>query len=197
MNIVPVAERPIKLGDGVHAAISLFKETYGGVLTFDSGHADTPTLIYTFPSYGNAQVATRNNKDKLSLYLRATTRDGRPLQPILRSLAEVEKVYPRDGNPAHSLLREATAWYLTPKHHSLLLVAAKVGTVRTILDLYLGLAANPPRCVERYFRSIPERRRKEKRSDKLSPLAQRGGSCRAARPQQCHRKVWRADRAGG
>ena len=62
MNIVPVAERPIKLGDGVHAAISLFKETYGGVLTFDSGHADTPTLIYTFPSYGNAQVATRTTR---------------------------------------------------------------------------------------------------------------------------------------
>ena len=32
MNIVPVAERPIKLGDSVHAAISLFKETTAGFL---------------------------------------------------------------------------------------------------------------------------------------------------------------------
>jgi hypothetical protein len=132
----------------VRRALDVMKGGYGAVLTHDSGHAKGPTWIYTFPDHGHAQVAIRMNKEALSLYLRDRTPDGRPLGPLLGGLADVTERYPdRDGrSPAHSLMSDEHAAYLSPRRQPLLRIAPRDDAVAAILDLYLGRAATvgPP-----------------------------------------------------
>lgn len=85
MIFAAITKRPLKnVGDKIWDAISIMEKGYGGQLTHDSGHGKgsddkATTWIFTFPDYGDAQIAEPMNQDKLSLLMRGKTLDGRAL----------------------------------------------------------------------------------------------------------------------
>lgn len=142
MNLRPVEERDLNIGEGVRAAVELIKRVYGAVLTHDSGHTKTgPTWIFTFPKHSNAQVALRMNKAKVAVYLRSRTLSGKSLLDLADGLLVLEKKYPDpDGKPAESLHNVQHAHFLNPSRESpLLLIQPNPGCLQRILDLYLAI----------------------------------------------------------
>ena len=121
--------------------ISMMERTYDLGTPFETGHAANPSRIYTFPRFGNAQIALRMNKEKFSLYLRSLTLDGRDLEPLLTSLATIEHKYLQNGKkPINSILRHAP--FLDPNVHPLLLIVPNPGQAKTIMDIYLGTGSS-------------------------------------------------------
>lgn len=117
--------------------IAELTEKFNGKLTHHSGHTKTgATLIYDFPKYGGYQLAVRQNKNKLSLYVNAKTRMGRDFEKDLPSGA-VQKRYPEDGKPSNSLLSESDAPYLTPKRNKLLLITIPLADLPRLVSAYL------------------------------------------------------------
>ena len=95
------------VGAKVWAAVQLIEEGYGGRLTNDSGHENTsPTWIFTFSQRKNAQLALRMNKEKLSVYLRKRTLDGRSLDTLMNGLAKVDKESIRSGRGSRQACSE-------------------------------------------------------------------------------------------
>lgn len=142
MNVRPIEERDLTIGEGVRAAVELIKKIYGAVLTHDSGHTKTgPTWIFTFPRHSNAQIALRMNKAKVSLYFRSKTLGGKSLLELADGLFVLEKKYPDpDGKPAESLHNPRHAYFLNPsKDTPLLLVQPNPDCLQRILDLYLAI----------------------------------------------------------
>jgi len=133
-----IEKRSIAMGDGARAAVELMETAFGGRLTHDSGHDEAPTWIFDFDDYGGSQAALRLNKNKLSLYLRATGVDGTAMRPVIERVGAVEEEYPTTrSRPSNSLLRHAP--YLSPTSGNRLLRAslARPG-LRPVLDAYFG-----------------------------------------------------------
>ena len=173
MVLNAIAEREINVGMDVHTAINLLKSTYGAKLTHDSGHNDvggreaSPTWIFTMGGHGNAQVAVRMNREKVSLYLSNRTPDGSELEPLLKGLAKIEKSYVNSGGGlASSLLNPNNAPYLCPSTRTpLLRLTPSEGKLPEILDLYLGASDSSPASISPDFSeslteasSLPRRR---------------------------------------
>lgn len=133
-------QRQFEIGETVREAIRAITEDFDGGLTHDSGHAKSPTWIYTFPHHGNAQLALRINKDKLSVYVRATPRGRTDFELILTACGEIEERYGpgRDEKPANSLLSEEIAPYLTPLRWQLVRVRVNEGRLPELLRHYLS-----------------------------------------------------------
>jgi len=113
---------------------------FGATLTFHSGHNNTARLrIYSFPEYGNCQLAIRENKEKLTVYMRSKTRNGDSLDQLLGASGIIEKRYPRDGKPSNSLLSREKAPYLNPELNELLLInVQKPEDFGSLVSKYLG-----------------------------------------------------------
>jgi hypothetical protein len=125
------------IGIDVVAAVDTIK-VLGGRHTHDSGHQEGPTWIYTFRQFQEAQVALRINRDKLSIYVRATPHGRRDFEPALAQWAEVEQTYPNpDEKPANSLLSDSHAAFLTPSRGRLLRLHVFEGQLRPLLQAYL------------------------------------------------------------
>lgn len=146
MQLTRIEKRPMQnVGPAIWQAVELIETVYGGELTHDSGHdrlkgKKAATWIFTFPRLGNAQLALRMNKTKLSLYLRAKTVDGRLLEPLLPGLGTLDKPPYTDSDEgvAASLLGPH-APYLNPSPaNPLLLVDATNGDIRRLLATYFG-----------------------------------------------------------
>lgn len=131
-----IEELDNKISEDVIYAIELFTSRYGAGAPHDSGHKTRPTWIYSFPSYGGAQVGIRMNKTSLTLYLRDKTRSGTLLSEFLPE-DKITKKYPRDGSPASSIVGSS---YLQPSiSNPVLLVNLLRQEVRSVLDVYFGL----------------------------------------------------------
>ncbi|MBC8737151.1 hypothetical protein F6X40_10060 [Paraburkholderia sp. UCT31] len=149
MPLTAIEERDIHVGADVRAAIDVLKSKFGAQLTHDSGHGrddspalkpTAPTWIYTLPRHGDAQVAVRMNKEKLSMYLRARTRQGAAFEPLLEGLATVEEHYVVGGQkPPASLLSANDAPYLQVSANTpLLRVKTSATNIESVLNIYLG-----------------------------------------------------------
>lgn len=133
-------KRTLAVSRVVRDAHRLITQDFGGVQTHDSGHAKSPTWIYTFPNHGHAQLGLRVNKEKLSVYVRRTP-PGRPsFDATFSTYGEIEDQYGpgRNGNPANSLLSEEIAPYLTPRRWPLVRVRVNEGMLPALLTEYLG-----------------------------------------------------------
>lgn len=128
------------VGAKVWAAVQLIEEGYGGRLTNDSGHENTsPTWIFTFSQRKNAQLALRMNKEKLSVYLRKRTLDGRSLDALMNGLAKVDKESIRpDEGVAASLLGNAAPFLNPSPANPLLRISLELENLPRILDLYFN-----------------------------------------------------------
>lgn len=133
-------QRKLEVGETVREAIRAITNDFKGSLTHDSGHAKSPTWIYTFLDHGNAQLALRINKDKLSVYVRANPQGRRDFERILTSCGEIEERYGpgRAELPANSLLSEEHAPYLTPHRWQLVRLRVSDGMLPELLKQYLG-----------------------------------------------------------
>jgi hypothetical protein len=124
------------------AALAIIEQRFGGRVSYDSGHTQTgSTLIVTFPKeVGEYQVGLRTNKNKLTLYLNAKTRDGHATEHVLPSTARIEKRYPVGGteSPANSLLDVRRAPVLSPRKNDLLRVALELDELEALLRRYLN-----------------------------------------------------------
>lgn len=139
MRLRSLSELSSDVGQPVRDAIRAI-EARGGRYTHDSGHAKAPTWIYSFPSRGGVQLALRINREKLSVYLRASSQGRAEFEAELNAWGQVEQHYPNaEGDkPANSLLSEEHAPYLTPLRHRLLRVRVQEGQFEALLDAYLG-----------------------------------------------------------
>lgn len=125
------------VGADVVAAVDTIK-ALGGRHTHDSGHQEGPTWIYTFRQFQEAQVALRINRDKLSIYVRATPHGRDDFETALSQWAEVEQTYPNpDEKPANSLLSDSHAAFLTPRRGKLLRLHVFDGQLMPLLQAYL------------------------------------------------------------
>lgn len=135
-----------RVGSNVWAAVKLIEDEFGGQLTHDSGHTKktAPTWIFTFFKHQNAQLALRMNKDKLSLYLREKSLDGRDMSLLVGSLASIDKRYTsRDKGVSASLLSDGAPFLNPSATNPLLRVSADVGSLSKLLTLYLRVAEVP------------------------------------------------------
>lgn len=139
MRLRSLSELSSDVGQPVRDAIRAI-EARGGRYTHDSGHAKAPTWIYSFPSRGGVQLALRINREKLSVYLRASPQGRAEFEAELNAWGQVEQHYPNaEGDkPANSLLSEEHAPYLTPLRHRLLRVRVHERRFEALLDAYLG-----------------------------------------------------------
>jgi len=123
-------------------AIQILITKFGAKLRHDSGHKKAPTLIYDFPNFGGYQLGIRKNKQKLTVYLNAKSRNGKSVENLLSTDAIIEKRYPQDGKPASSLLSEEFAKNLTPHRGQLLLIKVSLeafsGLITNYLDANMG-----------------------------------------------------------
>lgn len=127
------------------SAINEITTKYGAVLTHSSGHNSTsPTLIYTFPKHSGYQLAIRRNKNELTVYLNAKTRNGKSCEQFIES-SSIKKRYPNiEGiNPSNSLLNTDHAPYLTPKRHKLLLIKVAPSDFSELIAKYLDVQEVP------------------------------------------------------
>ena len=126
----------MKVSDRV---ISVITKKYGAKFNHSSNQKKGSTLIYDFPSYGGYQLAVRENKEKLTLYVNAKTRDGKNFEHYLPE-GSIEKRYPEDGNPPASLLSELYAPFLTPKknRNKLLRIKILLEDLPRLISIYLG-----------------------------------------------------------
>src|SRR5690606_30057577 len=78
------------------------------------------------------------NRDKLSIYVRATPHGRRDFEQRLDQWAEVEQTYPNpDEKPANSLLSDSHAAFLTPRRGKLLRLRVFDGQLEPLLRAYL------------------------------------------------------------
>lgn len=137
MILRDLADMGFPVGADVVSAVETIK-ALGGRHTHDSGHQEGPTWIYTFRAYQEAQVALRINRDKLSIYVRATPHGRREFESMLGPWAEVEQSYPNpDEKPANSLLSDRTAAFLTPRRGRLLRLRVLESQLEPLLKAYL------------------------------------------------------------
>lgn len=135
-------KRNVPMGAAIRSAIETLESEHRARLTYDSGHTDGPsTWIFDFDGRGDAQLALRTNRSKLSMYLRATGRDGRAMRAVVEALGVVEDEYPVTApTPPHSLLGAQRAPGLCPSAGSRLLrVSLRLEHLREVMDQYLGL----------------------------------------------------------
>jgi hypothetical protein len=147
MQLMPIPKRTLhNVGPAIWRAIEVIEQQFGGHLTHDSGHDRTEgqksaTWIFTFPRHRQAQLAVRMNKEKLTVYLRATAPDGRPMEPLLQGLATVEDRYPNPKNGPAASLTGTHAPYLNPSAgNGLLRVDVVASDVAPLLARYLGVS---------------------------------------------------------
>ncbi len=145
MKLSPIAKRDLKnVGKNIWDAIALMEQDYGGQLTHDSGHGQdsdeqATTWIFTFPSFGDAQIAVPMNRQKLSLLMRGRTLDGRALEQIVGGVAKIEKKYTNPERGVASSVLGSRAPFLNPSSNNpLLRVNPNQTTVGTLLSLYFG-----------------------------------------------------------
>lgn len=133
--------RTLSVGNVVSDADRLMTRDFGGIRTHDSGHADSPTWIYTFPSHGHAQLALCVNKKKLSVYVRSAPPGRAGFDATLAACGDIEERYGPglDKNPANSLLSEEIAPYLTPRRWPLVRVRVDEGKLPALVADYLGV----------------------------------------------------------
>lgn len=180
-------QRKLETGKTVCAAIRAITEDFNGSLTHDSGHIKSPTWVYTFSDHGNAQLALRINKEKLSVYVRATPQGRTDFEPILAACGEIEERYGpgRDEKPANSLLSEEYAPYLSPRRWQLVRVRVNEGKLPDLLRHYLsdhrGEGAPPLDAAI------------DARSELTSPAVRRG---RTVTPGMLRRSLERNDATG-
>lgn len=137
MILRELSDLKFPVGADVVCAVETIK-ALGGRHTHDSGHQEGPTWIYTFRAHQEAQVALRINRDKLSVYVRATPHGRRDFEPALRHWAEVEQTYPNpDEKPANSLMSDGNAAFLTPRRGRLLRLRVLDGQLEPLLKAYL------------------------------------------------------------
>lgn len=147
MAFAPVPKRPLKsVGNKIWDAISVMEERYGGQLTHDSGHGKdvndkATTWIYTFPEFGDAQIAVPMNRGKLSLLMRGTTLDGCALKDVVGDLAVVAQTYVDPNKGVASSVLGPRAPFLNPgPTNPLLRVIPHPGSMDALLALYLAAA---------------------------------------------------------
>ncbi len=144
-----IAKRDLQnVGDNIWKAVQIIEEKYHGRLTHDSMHGKnsgdkSTTWIFTFSSYGNAQLALRMNKEKLSLYLREKTCDGRDLAVLLPTGANIEDTYTKkEKGVTSSLLGEAAPFLNPSARNPLLRVKTEIDLLPSLLDDYFAIAKN-------------------------------------------------------
>lgn len=140
MTLDYLKQRGLVVGEEVRNAIRVIEEGFGGELTHDSGHKQGPTWIYTFPRHGRAQIALRINREKLSVYLRATPHGRTDFEHALPDLGVVQQNYPNawGTNPVNGLLSEDSAHFLTPHRGRLIRFAPHPSLFNELLENYLG-----------------------------------------------------------
>jgi hypothetical protein len=84
-------------------AIDLLEGRYGAPAYRDSNHTTRRPVWVFKTSVLEAEVGMPMNKRDLTLYMRSRTLDGRRLTDLLPP-TKVVKLYPRDGNPAQSII---------------------------------------------------------------------------------------------
>lgn len=125
------------VGQAIANAVEVI-ERLGGRQTHDSGHAKSPTWIYSFRAHQEAQVALRINQEKLSVYVRATPHGRKDFERAVEAWAEIEQAYPNpEEKPASSLLSENHAAFLTPRSGKLLRLRVEEGQLEPLLRAYL------------------------------------------------------------
>ncbi|NMF86941.1 DUF3883 domain-containing protein [Aromatoleum petrolei] len=124
------------VASGVMKTIRLLDEQYGATDYHDSGHTSTaPTWIFKLPRYGNAEIGARMNKENTTLYIRDQTCDGKRLRDLIPA-DKVTKVYPRDGQPANSVLHSP---YLGPSSmNEVLMLSLEPDDVEFVLAAFFG-----------------------------------------------------------
>jgi len=134
-----IADLGYSVAAGVLNAIRLLEDEYGANDYHDSGHTKTsPTWIFKLPRYGNAEVGVRMNKRDTTLYMRDRTLDGKRLRDLIPA-TKVANVYPRDGNPAESVLTSA---YLGPSaSNEVLRLELEPDDVASVLAAFFGSSA--------------------------------------------------------
>lgn len=145
MNFSPIKKRPLnKVGSKIWQAIALMEHEFGGVLTHDSNHdpekhEEATTWIFTFPSFGNSQIAVPMNQNKLSLLMRGTTVGGLDFGPLLEGVAEVEKTYVNEKKGVASSILGSRAPYLNPSiKNPIFRVKPLEGCVDEVLSRYFS-----------------------------------------------------------
>lgn len=121
---------------GVLDTIHLLETRYGATDYHDSGHTKTaPTWIFKLPRHGGAEVGVRMNKRDLTLYMRDKTLDGKRLRDIVPA-NKVAKVYPRDGQPANSVLNST---FLGPSsQNEVLMLELEPEDIQPVLAAFFG-----------------------------------------------------------
>jgi len=148
MKLSPITKRDLKnVGQNIWDAVALMERDYGGQLTHDSGHGQdsdeqATTWIFTFPSFGDAQIAVPMNRQKLSLLMRSHTLDGRALEQIVGGIAKIEKKYSNPERGVASSVLGSRAPFLNPSPgNPLLRVNPSQTMVGALLSLYFGQPA--------------------------------------------------------
>lgn len=148
MKLSPIEKRDLKnVGQSIWDAIALMERDYGGQLTHDSGHGQdsdeqATTWIFTFPSFGDAQIAVPMNRKKLSFLMRGHTLDGRALEHIVADIAKIEKKYTNPERGVASSVLGSRAPFLNPSSSNpLLRVNPNQTMVGALLSLYFGQPA--------------------------------------------------------
>ena len=135
------------VADDVLHAIDLLKSRYGASRYRDSGHQDgkggRPTWIFELPQFG-AEVGVPMNKQKLTLYMRNRTLDGRRLTDLLPP-EKVVKVYPRDGRPARSI-KDSSFLGIANGNESVMLQIGR-GDLERVFDTFFAMPTARPTSV--------------------------------------------------
>jgi hypothetical protein len=146
MALKPIGKRTLKnVGKNIWHAVSVMENRFGAELTHDSGHdkeggEKATTWIFTFPKFGDAQVAVPMNREKLSLLVRGITVDGRELAEHLNAVGKVASRYTDSRKGVASSLLGSHAPFLNPSpENPLLRVIPNPDSVEELLALYLGV----------------------------------------------------------
>jgi hypothetical protein len=127
-----------EVADDVHYAVNFIQANYGAKQGYPTGHAKAPRVTYDFPKHGHAQVFIPFNQRDFSIYLRATTPDGRQMTEFLPA-GSVLSTYPDDGNAGRSL-EAGDIPYLKPSPtNRVLRLRLPRDKLKDVLDEYLGI----------------------------------------------------------
>ena len=124
------------MGANIAAAVQWITQDYGGHQTFDNGQKEGPLVAYSFPATP-VQIGVRLNKQRLTLYVREHTPDGRCLVDVVPGLEFKERYDASTGSPAGSI-KSGRVPYLRLGETSVLRLEPSPDQLRAVLDACLG-----------------------------------------------------------